>query len=108
MFDCLIGWALAMGVGPGYMRLLEVPGRKSGKIIVMPINLLEFEDRRWLVSARGKTLWVGKVRATGRVVLRRGFRAESFKVRELADDEKPQVLKACLDCFASLAQRFFE
>ena len=107
-FNRLMGQALRLGFAPGYMRLLEVRGRKSGKTFTTPVNVLEFQGRRWLVAARGETAWARNARASGRVVLRRGSSGESFTVRELADADKPEVIKAFLDRFKSQVQRFFE
>ncbi len=103
----LMGAMLRLGVGPGYMRLLEVRGRKSGKTYATPVNLLELNGRTYLVAARGNTAWARNARAAGRVTLRRGARAASFSARELADADKPAVLKAFLDKYASQVQQFF-
>jgi deazaflavin-dependent oxidoreductase (nitroreductase family) len=107
-FNRLMGQALRLGFAPGYMRLLEVRGRKSGKTFTTPVNVLEFQGRRWLVAARGETAWARNARAAGRVVLRRGSRAESLTVREIADADKPEIIKAFLDRFKSQVQRFFD
>jgi deazaflavin-dependent oxidoreductase (nitroreductase family) len=107
-FNRLMGQALRLGFAPGYMRLLEVRGRKSGKSFTTPVNVLDFNGRRWLVAARGETAWARNARAAGRVVLRRGSRAELFTVRELADADKPEIIKAFLDRFKSQVQRFFD
>ncbi len=107
-FNRVMGRALKFGIAPGYMRLLEVRGRKSGKTFTTPVNLLEFQGRRWLVGARGETAWARNARAAGHIVIRRGSRSESLTVREVADADKPEVIKAFLDKFASQVQRFFE
>ncbi|MDO8433831.1 MAG: nitroreductase/quinone reductase family protein [Candidatus Binatus sp.] len=108
IFNRVMGLALAFGIGPGYMRLLEVRGRKSGRVFTTPVNLLELDGRRYLVAARGETAWARNARAAGNIILRKGSRHESLAVRELADSEKPRILKAFLDCFASQVQRFFD
>src|SRR5580704_17771109 len=77
-FNRVMGRALQLGFAPGYMRLLEVRGRKSGKTFTTPVNVLDFNGRRWLVAARGETAWALNARAAGHVLLRRGSRAESF------------------------------
>jgi deazaflavin-dependent oxidoreductase (nitroreductase family) len=107
-FNRMMGQALRFGFAPGYMRLLEVRGRKSGKLFTTPVNVLDFQGKRWLVAARGETAWARNARAAGRVVLRRGSSTESFTVRELADADKPEVIKAFLDRFKSQVQRFFD
>jgi deazaflavin-dependent oxidoreductase (nitroreductase family) len=108
IFNRLMGRAVRLGIGPGYMRLLEVRGRKSGRIFTTPVNVLEFQGRRWIVAARGETAWARNARAAGRVVLRRGASSESLAVRELADADKAEVIKAFVDRFASQVQRFFD
>jgi deazaflavin-dependent oxidoreductase (nitroreductase family) len=107
-FNRLMGSAVRIGFAPGYMRLLEVRGRKSGRTFTTPVNLLEFQGKRWLVAARGETAWARNARAAGHVVLRRGSTTESLMVREIADADKPEVIKAFLDRFASQVQRFFD
>ena len=107
-FNRMMGQALRLGFAPGYMRLLEVRGRKSGKTFTTPVNVLDFQGKRWLIAARGETAWARNARAAGSVVLRRGSSTESFTVRELADADKPEVIKAFLDRFKSQVQRFFD
>ena len=107
-FNRSMGRLLRLGFAPAYMRLLEVRGRKSGKTFTTPVNVLEFQGKRWLVAARGETAWARNARAAGKVVLRRGSSTESLMVRELADADKPEVIKAFLDRFASQVQRFFD
>ena len=41
------------------------------------------------------------------MTLRRGSRAERYRLRALADAEKPPILKAYLDRFRREVQRFF-
>jgi deazaflavin-dependent oxidoreductase (nitroreductase family) len=107
-FNRFMGRLLRLGFAPGYMRLLEVRGRKSGNIFTTPVNVLDFNGKRWLVAARGETAWARNARAAGRVVLRRGASTESLAIRELADADKPEVIKAFLDRFKSQVQRFFD
>jgi deazaflavin-dependent oxidoreductase (nitroreductase family) len=107
-FNRFMGRLLRLGFAPGYMRLLEVRGRKSGKLFTTPVNVLDFNGKRWLVAARGETAWARNARAAGRVVLRRGASTESLTIRELADADKPEVIKAFLDRFKSQVQRFFD
>ncbi len=108
LLNRVMGRAVKLGFAPGYMRLLEVRGRKSGKTFTTPVNILEFKGKRWLVAARGETAWARNARAAGHIVLRRGSMAESLMVREYADADKPEIVKAFLDRFASQVQQFFD
>lgn len=105
--NAAIGRLAALGLGPSYVRQLEVRGRKSGKIYTLPVDLLEHRDALYLVAPRGRTQWVRNAEAQGSVVLRRGRRADRYRLRPLAAAEKPEVLKQYLDRFHGAVQRFF-
>jgi deazaflavin-dependent oxidoreductase (nitroreductase family) len=98
---------LRVGVVRGHFFVLEVRGRKSGRTIALPVDPLELNDRRYLVSARGETQWVRNARAAPQVVLARAFRRRRYTVREVPAPERPPLLKAYLDRFATEVQRFF-
>src|SRR5205809_356464 len=75
---------------------LEVRGRKSGEWRQTPVNLLRYQGSEYLVAPRGHTQWVKNLRASGQGRLRVGRRAQGFSAVELADDEKPPLLRAYL------------
>ena len=76
-------------------------------MISMPVDLLELNGKRYLVSARGESNWVRNTRTAGEITLMRAGRRERYLVRELPLEERPPVLKAYLENFASEVQRFF-
>lgn len=85
------------GVSVWGSRILEVPGRASGIPRRTPVNLLELDGRRYLVSPRGEGQWVRNVRANaGRLALLLGRRREELSADELSDSEKSPVLRAYL------------
>ena len=96
-----------VGVAPSHMRLLEVRGRKTGKIYSLPVDLLDREDALFLVAPRGRTQWVRNAEAQGEVTLRRGKESARYRLRLLQGSEKAAVLKAYLDRFHREVQRFF-
>lgn len=98
---------MGLGVGPAHIHLLEVRGRKSGKIYSTPVDLLEFQSKRYLVAPRGRTQWVRNAEAAGEVILRRGRRGQKFGLRALGEAEKLPILKAYLDSFRGEVQRYF-
>jgi deazaflavin-dependent oxidoreductase (nitroreductase family) len=102
-----IGALARLGVGPSHIWLLEVRGRRSGRIRVTPVDLLSERERLYLVAPRGYTEWVRNAEASGEVVLRRGGRRTSYRLRALSEAEKPPVLKAYLDRFRREVQRYF-
>jgi deazaflavin-dependent oxidoreductase (nitroreductase family) len=90
-------------------RVLEVRGRRSGQPQRTPVNLLTFDGRDYLVSARGEGQWVRNVRAAdGQLDLLVGSRREHFQARELSDDEKVPVLRAYLRRWKAEVGVFFE
>jgi deazaflavin-dependent oxidoreductase (nitroreductase family) len=96
-----------LGIGLPHHFVLEVRGRKSGRVFSTPVNLLVHDGRKYLVAARGETNWVRNARAGGRVTLRKGSRNEQYQVREVAIAERPPLLKEFLDRFAFSVQRYY-
>jgi deazaflavin-dependent oxidoreductase (nitroreductase family) len=76
--------------------VLEVRGRKTGEPRRTPVNLLTLDGARYLVAPRGHTQWVRNLRAGGEGRLLLGRRAEDFGASEVADDDKPAILRAYL------------
>ena len=85
-----------LGISVVGSRTLAVKGRQSGQWRTTPVNLLVHDGHRYLVSPRGETQWVRNLRVAGAGELRLGRRNESFRGRELGDDEKVVVLRAYL------------
>jgi deazaflavin-dependent oxidoreductase (nitroreductase family) len=107
VFNAAIGALVRLGIGLPNMRVLEVRGRKSGKLYTLPVDLLAHDGKLYLVAPRGRAAWVRNAEASGSVVLRRGRHAEEYRLRALSDAEKPPILKAYLDRFHREVQRFF-
>jgi deazaflavin-dependent oxidoreductase (nitroreductase family) len=107
IFNRTFGFLVGLGLGFSYNYLLEVRGRKSGKLYSTPINLLELKGKRFLVAPRGRTQWVRNAEAAGEITLRRRSTRLKFRLRPLSDAEAPEVLKAYLDNFKSEVQRYF-
>jgi hypothetical protein len=98
---------LRVGLVRGHFYVLEVRGRKSGRVIALPVDPLDFDGKRYLVCARGESNWVRNARAAGEVVLVRAMRRQRFAVPEVAPAARPPILKAYLDHYAAEVQRFF-
>jgi deazaflavin-dependent oxidoreductase (nitroreductase family) len=103
------GWLLRRVINPSLVgltragvslrggRILEVRGRQSGQPRRTPVNLLDFEEREYLVSPRGNSQWVRNVRADGgRLALLLGSRRDERIATEVADSEKPPILREYL------------
>lgn len=89
-----VGWLTRHGVSLAGSRVLAVRGRKSGEWRTTPVNPLPHGDDLYLVAPRGHTQWVRNLRATDGGELRLGKRVQTFTYVELADHEKPEVLRA--------------
>jgi deazaflavin-dependent oxidoreductase (nitroreductase family) len=84
-----------------------VKGHASGAWRTTPVNLLNYDGRRYLVSVRGHGHWVRNLRAAGTGELRVGKRVEAFRSRELTDEEKVPVLRAYLKRWQVEVSPFF-
>jgi deazaflavin-dependent oxidoreductase (nitroreductase family) len=96
VFNSSVAWLTRHGLSIWGSRVLYVRGRTSGQWRSNPVNLLTVEGRRYLVAPRGHTQWVRNLRAAGRGELRVGRRVEQFTATELADDQKPPILREYL------------
>jgi deazaflavin-dependent oxidoreductase (nitroreductase family) len=107
IFNRVFGFVVGLGWGFSYNYLLQVRGRKSGKIYSTPIDLLELGGKKFLVAPRGHTQWVRNAEAAGEVTLKKGSKRLKFGLRALSDQEKPEILKAYLDQFRREVQTYF-
>jgi deazaflavin-dependent oxidoreductase (nitroreductase family) len=108
VFNPLVAFVTRLGISVAGSRILAVKGRTSGQWRTTPVNLLAYDGRRYLVAPRGETQWVRNLRVAGTGELRLGGRAESFRGRELTDEEKVPVLRAYLTRWKTEVGIFFE
>ena len=108
LFNRFFGVLVGLGLGMRHNYLVQVRGRKSGKVYSTPIDLLELRGKRFLVAPRGCTQWVRNAEAAGEVTLKRGSFRQTYRLRPLPDAEKPEILKAYLDSFKTTVQRYFQ
>jgi deazaflavin-dependent oxidoreductase (nitroreductase family) len=94
--NAILGAMLRAGLGPNFMRLLTVTGRRSGQPRTTPVVPVRDGDGLWLVSPYGEVGWVHNARAAGTVTLRRGRSVESYAVTEVGPDEAVPVLRQYL------------
>jgi deazaflavin-dependent oxidoreductase (nitroreductase family) len=96
-----------LGISLRGSRILAVRGRTSGQWRQTPVNPLTLDGHRYLVAPRGTTQWVRNLRASGSGVLRLGRNAERFRAVEVADEEKPPILRAYLQLWKGETGKFF-
>jgi deazaflavin-dependent oxidoreductase (nitroreductase family) len=107
IFNRSFGFLVGLGLGPSHIYLLQVRGRKSGKLFSTPVDLLDRRGKRYLVAPRGRTQWVRNAEAAGEITLKKGRASQRFHLRPIPEAEKPQILKAYLDTFKREVQRYF-
>ncbi|MFI6409569.1 nitroreductase/quinone reductase family protein [Streptomyces sp. NPDC050548] len=89
--------ATSAGLGPRRLVALEVPGRRTGRLVSLPLVVADHEGERYLVSMLGPDAnWVRNVRAAGgRAVLRHG-RREAVRLEEVEVGDRAPVLRRYL------------
>ncbi len=107
VFNPTVATLTRMGLSVWGSRILAVRGRKTGQWRTVPVNLLVYQGDQYLVAPRGTTEWVRNLRAGGEGELRVGRRVERFKATELADSEKPEILRAYLKRWRAEVGVFF-
>ena len=87
---------LKLGLPLGGLRLLSHQGRKSGKLYLTPVALVERENSRWLVAAFGEVNWVKNIRESGNIRLIRGHQEETRAIQEVSQSDAAGILKMFL------------
>jgi deazaflavin-dependent oxidoreductase (nitroreductase family) len=108
VFNPLVAALTGLGISVMGSRVLEVRGRKSGEWRSTPVNLLTVNGVEYLVAPRGHTQWVRNIRVAGGGRLRLGRRLQDIQVSELADADKPPILRAYLKKWAWEVGMFFD
>ncbi|HEX2383288.1 MAG TPA: nitroreductase/quinone reductase family protein [Acidimicrobiales bacterium] len=86
------------GIWPKRVAALDVAGRRSGRVVTLPVVITDLDGDRYLVSMLGERAnWVRNVRADdGRGVLRHG-RKEVVQLEEVPVDQRPPILRRYLE-----------
>ena len=93
-FNRMIVALQRLGLVIGTMRLLSVPGRRSGQLRATPVSPLTVDGRRYIVAGLDGVDWVKNGRMAGWGTLARGRRAERVTLTELAPEERGPILRA--------------
>jgi deazaflavin-dependent oxidoreductase (nitroreductase family) len=107
-FNRGLGLLVRIGLGPKDYYLLEVRGRKSGRVYATPVSLVEHDGRWYVVAPRGTTQWVRNARASGRVTLQAGSKRDQFELREIPAATRAPILKSYLARYPKFVQRYFQ
>ena len=81
-------------VALGRQTVLVVRGRKSGKLLKVPMDPpFAWRGTRFLVSPRGETHWARNLRAAGAADLRAHGQVEHIRAVELQGEERDAVVR---------------
>ena len=82
---------------PDRLVTIEVPGRRTGRVISCPVVVADYAGGRYLVAMLGeRTNWVRNVRAAdGRATLRHG-RRETVRLVEVDPADRAPILRRYL------------
>ncbi|MGW0760131.1 nitroreductase family deazaflavin-dependent oxidoreductase [Streptomyces sp. NPDC002814] len=108
VFNRAVAWMTRRGLSVWGSRVLAVRGRKSGEWRTTPVNLLTVDGTQYLVAPRGHVQWTHNMRAAGGGELRLGKNVETFTATEVADDDKPALLRAYLKRWKAEVGVFFK
>lgn len=87
----------AWGVLPDYMVTLDVVGRKSGKVVSLPLAMAKLDGNRYLVSMLGNDAnWVKNIRAANGLATLRHGKTEPVRLVEVDAGECAPILKEYL------------
>ena len=92
----------------GAFPIITQRGRRTGKVISTPINVVEVGGTRYLVSPRGETGWSRNLRAVGDCSLRVKGREGRFRAVEVPPAERAPMIAAYLDKYGSQTRDQFE
>lgn len=104
----LVAWLTRRGLSVRGSRVLAVRGRKSGQWRTTPVNLLTVHGEQYLVAPRGHVQWTRNMRVAGGGELHLGGNVEVFTAAEVADDDKPPLLRAYLERWKAEVGVFFD
>lgn len=108
IFNPLVALTTKLGLSLAGSRVLAVRGRTSGAWRTTPVNPLTIDGARYLVAPRGETQWVRNLRVAGGGELRLGRKREAFVADEVADADKPPLLRQYLKVWKWESGQFFE
>ena len=88
----------ALGVLPNYLVTLEVEGRRTGRLVSLPLVMAVVDGERYLVSMLGAEAgWVRNVEAAGHVATIVHGRRERVRLLSVPVEQRPRIIKAYLE-----------
>ena len=86
-----------LGIAPNYLVTLEVRGRRSGRVIRLPLVMIVAAGERYLVSMLGEDVdWVRNVQAVGGSATLLHGRREDVRLEEIPQPQRAPLIKQYL------------
>ncbi|GAB2730575.1 nitroreductase/quinone reductase family protein [Nocardia thraciensis] len=82
------------GLALGTMRVLSVPGRKSGELRTTPVSPLTVDGITYVVGGFETADWVKNARAAGWGELAKGRKRQRVALVELPPEQRAPILRA--------------
>jgi deazaflavin-dependent oxidoreductase (nitroreductase family) len=96
LWDPLARFMIRRGLGDSHdgsgMRVLEVRGRKTGRLYERPVAVAAIGGHRYIVSVWGESQWARNLRAGATAKLRLGSRIEPVEAHELGEGEEKAAI----------------
>ncbi len=92
----------------GSMPIVSVRGRRRGKLIRTPVNVVELNGTRYLTSPRGETGWSRNLRVTGECWLKLNGREQHCRASEVPPAERGPIIAAYLSKYGRGTREQFE
>jgi deazaflavin-dependent oxidoreductase (nitroreductase family) len=92
---------LGAGVPMGPNALVTIRGRKSGLPRTLPLTVIEYTGRRWILAPFGEVNWVRNLRSAGEATILQRGKQEEVTAVELGPEESVAFFR---DVLAPLAR----
>jgi deazaflavin-dependent oxidoreductase (nitroreductase family) len=85
------------GLSPKRLVTLQVRGRRSGRVISLPVVVADYQGQRYLVAMLGREAnWVHNVEAAGRHAVLRHRRREHVRLEPVPPSARAPILRRYL------------
>jgi deazaflavin-dependent oxidoreductase (nitroreductase family) len=92
----------------GAFPILAVRGRRSGKLYKTPVNVVELDGMRYVVSPRGETGWSRNLRVVGECSLKVKGDERQYHGSEVPPAERQPIIAAYLEHYGDRTHGQFE
>ncbi len=93
----ITAFVASTGIASNYLETLEVIGRKSGRVISLPVVVALVDGQRYLVSMLGENAqWVLNLQSTGGKAVMHSGKRTSVQLETVPVNQRAPILKAYL------------